>query len=71
MCDVGERARAGGEGHARLVRGARRAARVRHRQRVHRRHHGPRAVPRAHQALPLSEGKFLDILRTAQNIVTN
>lgn len=58
MRDAGGGARAGRGQHARVLRGARRAARVRHRLRLHRRHHGAGAVPRAHTTLPLPKSKL-------------
>lgn len=56
VCDGGVGACAGRTQHAGVLRGASFAARVRRGQRLHRGHHGARAVPRPHQAIPLPEG---------------
>lgn len=55
----GIRATAVGARDAAVLRDACRVARIRSGQRVHRRHYGAGAVPRAHETLPLSEGKLL------------
>lgn len=62
MRDAGGRARGGSAHDARVLRDARRAARVRHRLRVHRRHHGAGEIPGAYQAVPLPKSEWLFFL---------